>query len=164
MLCYSTDSLGTMQKAWQARHGCLVCCKCPMHCATHGQRFSSNDPRTGVAPGMSRSRNVRSKHRCSMCPAIRINSRSWLRSSSTHEPSDPPLRVVTLNSVAPSGSTCCTGQQDKNQQLKNWFKRAAPPGTDCAAQRVRKAWDPICSSLADPSPGRLFKPGHAIRA
>jgi hypothetical protein len=29
-----------------------------------------------------------------MCPAIHINSRSWLRSSSTHEPSDPPLRVI----------------------------------------------------------------------
>ena len=29
-----------------------------------------------------------------MCPAIHINSRSWLRSSSTHEPSDPPLRVL----------------------------------------------------------------------
>ena len=29
-----------------------------------------------------------------MCPAIHINSRSWLRSSSTHEPSDPPPRVV----------------------------------------------------------------------
>ena len=28
-----------------------------------------------------------------MCPAIHINSRSWLRSSSTREPSDPPLRV-----------------------------------------------------------------------
>ena len=32
-----------------------------------------------------------------MCPAIHISSRSWLRSSSTHEPSDPPLRIV-LNS------------------------------------------------------------------
>ncbi|WP_419643160.1 hypothetical protein, partial [Thiolapillus sp.] len=30
----------------------------------------------------------------SMCPAIHINSRSWLRSSSTHEPSDPPPKVV----------------------------------------------------------------------
>lgn len=28
-----------------------------------------------------------------MCPAVHINSRSLLRSSSTHEPSDPPLRV-----------------------------------------------------------------------
>jgi hypothetical protein len=37
---------------------------------------------------------VRSRCRCSMCPAIHITSRSWLRSSSTHEPSDPPLRVV----------------------------------------------------------------------
>lgn len=31
-----------------------------------------------------------------MCPAIHINSRSWLRSSSTREPSDPPLRVVSV--------------------------------------------------------------------
>ena len=34
------------------------------------------------------------EYRCSMCPAIHINSRSWLRSSSTHEPSDPPPRVI----------------------------------------------------------------------
>lgn len=39
---------------------------------------------------------MRSRYRCSMCPAIHINSRSWLRSSSTHEPSDPPLRVVAI--------------------------------------------------------------------
>ncbi len=31
-----------------------------------------------------------------MSPAIHIKSRSWLRSSSTHEPSDPPLRVIFL--------------------------------------------------------------------
>ena len=42
---------------------------------------------------------MRSRYRCSMCPAIHINSRSWLRSSSTHEPSDPPLRVVCVNSA-----------------------------------------------------------------
>ena len=39
---------------------------------------------------------MRSKDKCSMCPAIHTKSRSWLRSSSTHEPSDPPLRVVIL--------------------------------------------------------------------
>ena len=53
----------------------------------------STDPETGVAPGVTRGRNMRSRYRCSMCPAIHISSRSWLRSSSTHEPSDPPLRV-----------------------------------------------------------------------
>lgn len=37
---------------------------------------------------------MRSRCRCSMCPAIHITSRSWLRSSSTHVPSDPPLGVV----------------------------------------------------------------------
>lgn len=67
----------------------------------HGRTTSSllardrfTDPQTGVAPGVTRGRNVRSKCRCSMCPAIHITSRSWLRSSSTHEPSDPPLGVV----------------------------------------------------------------------
>jgi hypothetical protein len=60
------------------------------------------DPRTGVALAVSQSRNVRSRCRCSVCPAIHINSRSWLRSSSTHEPSDPPHRVVSdLNRYRP---------------------------------------------------------------
>ena len=31
-----------------------------------------------------------------MCSAIHITSRSWLRSSSTREPSDPPFRVVII--------------------------------------------------------------------
>ena len=49
---------------------------------------------------MTQGRNMRSRYRCSMCPAIHINSRSWLRSSSTHEPSDPPLRVIFSFNVA----------------------------------------------------------------
>ena len=40
---------------------------------------------------------MRSRCRCSMCPAIHITSRSWLRSSSTREPSDPPLRDVIVS-------------------------------------------------------------------
>jgi hypothetical protein len=49
---------------------------------------------------------VRSKNQCSMCPAIHTKSRSWLRSSSTREPSDPLLRVVfglvSASELAPS--------------------------------------------------------------
>ena len=63
--------------------------------ARTGRDRYATDTETGVAPGVTRGRNMRSRCRCSMCPAIHINSRSWLRSSSTHEPSDPPLRVVT---------------------------------------------------------------------
>ena len=44
-----------------------------------------------------RGRHMRSRYRCSMCSAIHINSRSWLRSSSTHEPSDPPHTVVKMS-------------------------------------------------------------------
>ena len=74
---------------------------------SHGLQFNTTDPQTGVALGMAQCRNVRSKRRCSMCPAIHINSRSWLRSSSTHEPSDPPLRVsLSLLSVDGAAATC----------------------------------------------------------
>ena len=58
---------------------------------------------------MSQSRNVRSRCRCSVCPAIHINSRSWLRSSSTHEPSDPPHRVVFVSFEQVSTQTPATG-------------------------------------------------------
>lgn len=67
-------------------------------CACSCDRYTA-DPQTGVAPGVTRGRNVRSRYRCSMCPAIHINSRTWLRSSSTHEPSDPPLRVISSRFV-----------------------------------------------------------------
>lgn len=50
------------------------------------------NPQTGVARGFLPGRNVRSKCRCS-CPAVYTTTRILLRSSSTHEPSDPPLRV-----------------------------------------------------------------------
>lgn len=65
------------------------------------RRLSASDPQTSVVPGVTRGRNVRSNSPCSMCPAIHINSRSWLRSSSTHEPSDPPPRVIIFNSSFP---------------------------------------------------------------
>lgn len=29
-----------------------------------------------------------------MCPAVHTSTRSWLRSSSIHEPSDPPFRII----------------------------------------------------------------------
>ena len=52
----------------------------------------------------TRGRNVRSRCRCSMCPAIHINSRSWLRPSSTREPSDPPLRGISDRGRATASS------------------------------------------------------------
>ena len=59
---------------------------------------------------------MRSRYRCSMCPAIHINSRSWLRSSSTHEPSDPPLRVMRLFSeTLPAGDRKTLPKQNKNR-------------------------------------------------
>lgn len=59
--------------------------------------------------GKTQGRNVRSKNQCSVCPAIHTKSRSWLRSSSTREPSDPPLRVVHLVCSIPYSTTRVLG-------------------------------------------------------
>lgn len=61
----------------------------------------ASNTETGVVPGLTRHRNMRSRYRCSMCPAIHINSHSWLCSSSIHEPSDPPLRAVCFGDTLP---------------------------------------------------------------
>ena len=106
------------------------------------------DPETGVAPGFTRCRNMRSRCRCSMCPAIHINSRSWLRSSSTHEPSDPPLRVVmpTALTAAYCVQTCTrqgSGRDLANQKTAPFFQskqyaryEKAPRAAVCAFQWV----------------------------
>ena len=62
-------------------------------------------PSDGRGPGGTRGRHVRSRCRCSLYSAIHINSRSWLRSSSTREPSDPPLKVVFRFNDRPPGSS-----------------------------------------------------------
>jgi hypothetical protein len=78
------------------------------------------DPQTDVAPGWTRGRHVRSRYRCSMCSAIHINSRSWLRSSSTHEPSDPPPKVVFGFFFRPRRS--CPTAVRKSEKMHNAFK------------------------------------------
>lgn len=72
-----------------------------------------------MVPGVTRDRKVRSSRRCSMCPAIHITSRSWLRSSSTHEPSDPPLRVVQRFFVFCALSSTLTVRERREHRKKN---------------------------------------------
>lgn len=66
---------------------------------------------------------MRSRYRCSMCPAIHINSRSWLRSSSTHEPSDPPLRVVIFVFSDIAARSLARASHDDDR-----WRQVAPPG------------------------------------
>lgn len=53
-----------------------------------------DDPQTGVALGSSPGPQCAFEMSMLMCPAVHTTTRSLLRLSSTHEPSDPPLRVV----------------------------------------------------------------------
>ena len=105
------------------------------------------DPQTGVAPGWTRSRHMRSRCRCSMCSAIHINSRSWLRSSSTHEPSDPPFKVVNVRFFSPpSPLLCLVASEQASNQKKNVSvrkKRGAMKGPRPEGRAVPRAGDSL---------------------
>lgn len=85
---------------------------------TPGRSIDKYRPSDRRGLGSTRDRNVRSRCRCSMCPAIHINSRSWLRSSSTHEPSDPPLRVVF--SVCTCAASSLTPRRAGLIPIRSW--------------------------------------------
>lgn len=118
------------------------------------------DPQTDVASGVTRSRNMRSRCRCSMCPAIHINSRSWLRSSSTHEPSDPPLRVISFFFWLPNPSwlRCKRKKELESTTVRQRTRRIDPQSTLTSngektaipkAHRRRQFWytqENICGS------------------
>lgn len=57
-------------------------------------RSSFDRPSVRCGPSEKLGRHLRSRFRCSMCSAVRMDQRTLLRSSSIHEPSDPPFRVV----------------------------------------------------------------------
>ena len=122
---------------------------------------------------------MRSKRQCSMCPAIHTKSRSWLRSSSTHEPSDPPLRAVFRGFGCTRQATAAVppgGSWDLPPVVLNWLrmkvrkKKKLGRGGDCVvrrrslnlAERLRKVPRPGCcvsegvpsAPPADPGPPR----------
>ena len=71
--------------------------------------------------------NVRSTCRCSVYPAIHTTTRSLLRSSSTHEPSDPPLRVVLLVVRLHEGDAIIGLRlSNPRESPPIWGRRAAP--------------------------------------
>ena len=109
---------------------------------------------------------MRSRYRCSMCPAIHNNSRSWLRSSSTHEPSDPPLRVVfffldeivefvrTANAQATDGraarlSNIATAQRKKTRRKHE----RVPASQEDGAGAPGKENDRCFQTRGEPAPG-----------
>jgi hypothetical protein len=77
-----------------------------------------------------RDRNVRSKFRCSNCTAIRISYRVWPRSSSTREPSDPPLRVF-IWFVSMQVSFVSMGGNRRPSHIRSVVLRTVTPGKSC---------------------------------
>ena len=56
-----------------------------------------NDAQTGMLPGYPESAICVQRFDDSLNSAIHTTYRNWLRSSSMHEPRDPPLEVVTFS-------------------------------------------------------------------
>lgn len=103
-----------------------------------------------------------------MCPAIHITSRSWLRSSSTHEPSDPPLRVVqrffVLCAIVYTDRSRTEGTNEKNptrgaearwrQAALSLRPRPRGSGGEFSIARPQLAAKPPLSSLVCGCPPR----------
>ena len=60
----------------------------------HWQSIGLNDTQADMLPGVPESAICVQRFDDSLNSAIHITYRSWLRSSSMHEPRDPPLKVV----------------------------------------------------------------------
>ena len=58
-----------------------------------------NDAQTGMLPGYPESAICVQRFDDSLNSAIHTTYRNWLRSSSMHEPRDPPLEVVTFRFI-----------------------------------------------------------------
>ncbi len=86
-------------------------------------------------------RKMRSRCRCSRDSAIHTTSRSSLRSSSTHEPSDPPHRVIT--------------------RFWGHDRRAFPLHTFRPQIREKQEKKRAGRTPSGPATGRLFKPSLA---
>src|SRR5258705_4955025 len=69
-----------------------------------------------------------------LLPAIHINSRSWLRSSSIHEPSDPPLGVVLFYIC--SRYCFCFHFYKKEKRWLLWVKTSGAAVCTFAARRL----------------------------
>ena len=71
-----------------------------------------------------------------MCPAVHMSTRNLLRSSSTHEPSDPPFRVVMLVHINPKRrARRREGNIEKICQTRYKFRPSARRGSFASATK-----------------------------
>ena len=76
-----------------------------------------NDAQTGMLPGYPESAICVQRFDDSLNSAIHTTYRNWLRSSSMHEPRDPPLEVVTFRFIEIARFQYMRKQVRKNTQI-----------------------------------------------
>ena len=76
-----------------------------------------NDAQTGMLPGYPESAICVQRFDDSLNSAIHTTYRNWLRSSSMHEPRDPPLEVVTFRFIEIARFQYMSKQVRKNTQI-----------------------------------------------
>ena len=87
----STDGVPQGSETWKDRRKLTYAHELPIHT---GVCRLINDAQTGMLPGYPESAICVQRFDDSLNSAIHTTYRNWLRSSSMHEPRDPPLEVV----------------------------------------------------------------------
>ena len=90
----STDGVPQGSETWKDRRKLTYAHELPIHT---GVCRLINDAQTGMLPGYPESAICVQRFDDSLNSAIHTTYRNWLRSSSMHEPRDPPLEVVTFS-------------------------------------------------------------------
>ena len=93
-----------------------------------------------------------------MCPAIHINSRSWLRSSSTREPSDPPLRVFASFGRAHPGNVGWRARNFRQGRVPDVFVQTVWRKVKETLGRGGCPWADGPHRKVEALTGRLFEP------
>ena len=82
-----------------------------------------NDAQTGMLPGYPESAICVQRFDDSLNSAIHTTYRNWLRSSSMHEPRDPPLEVVTFLLRLKVVKTQVVHDRNKCVKIHNWLHK-----------------------------------------
>ena len=110
----STDGVPQGSETWKDRRKLTYAHELPIHT---GVCRLINDAQTGMLPGYPESAICVQRFDDSLNSAIHTTYRNWLRSSSMHEPRDPPLEVVTFRFIEIVRFQYMRKQVRKNTQI-----------------------------------------------
>ena len=130
----------------------------PIYVGRHGPSVNCGRPSARRGPGLEiQGPQCAFEMSMFMCPAVHMSARNLLRSSSTHEPSDPPFRVVypNLQSEDRAGLSCAFTVTVRVVNRADPLRRWGGEGMRHIPSRTEQQPD-----LQPPSPPQPYKVGE----